>query len=277
MPNASNLKPDDRFIGLFVGPKHAGKTVAACSFLPKDPTKRRIKVFDFDGRIRGLQGAPWIDRSLVDYDYYPPRLKDGASTFDRINKDFDVLLTQCIMGQCPYGTIVIDSLTAMAFALICDALPLTHKDGKGKSLGVMSMPGMEDYGFEANGVYQVLSFLRSLPGIPNIICTAHTVEKFAKEDPDNPFSPSVVVGEKLSLRDKISANSSIYFDHIFRFDRKMRGPDEKFSVRFKSEIACTSFLGLPNGELDVTGKDFYKELCRLTAAETARQDLTKGV
>ena len=69
-----------------------------------------------------------------------------------------------------------------------------------------------------------------------------------------------MVGEKLSLRNKISASIGIYFDHIFRFDRKMIGDKEKYTVQFKGDLACTSFAGLPNGEVDITGKNFYEVL-----------------
>jgi len=267
MPNAGTLTHDSRFVALFVGPKHSGKTVAACSFL-EPPPKDRILVHDFDGRIRGLLGANWIDRTKVDYTYYPPRSKMGDSVFDRLNKDLEGLLTASSVGQCPYGTMIGDSLTSETFALLCDAIPLTHKTdtgaSKGKKIGTMSMPGPEDYGFEANGTYQYLAFLRSFP-IPNIIVTAHIVDKFGKLNPEDKYSESIVVGEKLSIRDKIGTNVGIYFDHIFRFDRRMEGGKEKFFVRFISDIACTSYRNLSPGEFDITGlnfRDFLMEKVR---------------
>jgi hypothetical protein len=272
MPLASNLAPDKRFVGMFVGPKHSGKTVAACSFVSLDPlsnNKKLIKVFDFDGRIRGLLGAPWIDRSIVDYTYFEPRTGTGQKTaFERVNTECELLLANASR----YGTVIADSLTAETFAFLQDAIPLTHlktnesgqKREVGKKLGTMHMPGPEDYGFEANGTYQFLAFLRSLP-IQNIIVTAHLVDRFGKPPkPDgsgpDPYAESVVIGEKLSIRDKIAANSLIYFDHIFRFERRMNyGQKERFFVRFKSDFACTSYPGLPDTEIEITGKDFYNQ------------------
>lgn len=273
MPLASNLTAENRFVGMFVGSKHSGKTCAACSFVTQDLIKKEpklIKVFDFDGRIRGLLGAPWIDRSLVDYQFFPPKTldKSKAAVFDRINTECETLLAQAQSPQgSPYGTLIVDSLTAETFALLCDAIPLTHNKQTdkgnsrevGKRIGTMAMPGPEDYGFEANGTYQLMAFLRSLP-IPNIIVTAHTVERFGKADPDDPYSETIVVGEKLSIRDKIGTNVMVYFDHIFRFERRMLGAQERFFVRFRSDIANTSYSELPNGEVDITGKDFYKQV-----------------
>ena len=122
------------------------------------------------------------------------------------------------------------------------------------------MAGPEDYGFEANVIYSVLSYFRSVP-IPNIIVSAHIVPIYGKEDPDNAFSNNIVVGEKLSVRDKIGANVGIYFDHVFRF-RKKEGAygRDQFLVQFKGGMCRTAYASLPEGEIDITGKNFYNEI-----------------
>lgn len=263
MPNAGDLTANtSRFIAMFVGPKHSGKTCAAASFLPTRKDQNRIRIFDFDGRINGLLGAPWIDRTLVDYDYYPPRLsasnKDNTKqVMERLNNDFDFLLSQYKTGSCPYGTVILDSLTAETFALLCDAIPLTHSEGKGKKIGTLNMAGPEDYGFEATGTYATLAFLRSVPA-QNIIVTAHVIPRYGRLNEDDKYSERVIVGEQLSLRDKITANIGIYFDHIFRFDREVIGQKERHSVVFRSDLACTSFPQLPFGKIDITGKSLQE-------------------
>lgn len=258
MPSAGDLTPDSRFAALFVGTKSSGKTCAACSF-KEDPTKK-LYVHDFDGRIRGLLGAPWIDRKRIDYQFYPPRVGNNQKhLYERLNEDCDVLMVNSNIGKNPYEGIIADSLTAECFGLLCDAMPLTHKDNKGKKLGTLNMAGPEDYGFEATGTYNYLAFLRSFP-VKFVICTAHIVDKFGKANPNDPYSESIVTGEKLSLRDKIGTNIGIYFDHIFRFERRMVGREERYFVQFRSSIACTSFAELPTGEVDITGKSFHEVL-----------------
>lgn len=261
MPIASNLTPESRFMALFVGPKHSGKTVAACSWR----TTKRIKVLDGDGRIRGILGADWIDKSKIDYDVFPPRTAGNKETFfERVNTDLDALIVQIETGQCPYETYISDSATSFCQNLIIDAVPLTHADGKGKRLGTLNMAGPEDYGFESTGMGSYMAFLRSLK--INVIMTAHVVDKYDKpmitdargRTYKDQYADSIKVGEKLSLRDKISANTSIYFDHIFRFDRKIVQGDERFYVEYIGDIACTSFPGLEPGQHDITGKDFRK-------------------
>lgn len=254
MPSASSLNPDNRFMALFVGPKHSGKTVAAASWLTPG-SQRRMKVLDGDGRIRGILGAPWIQKDRIDYDYYPPRVAGNAKPFfERVNDDLEAMLVDIKNGRCMYETYLGDSLTAFTKNLILDAIPLTHAQNKGRSIGTMAVTGVEEYKFESTGMDAYLSFLRSVP--LNVICTAHVVEKWGKPAGADQYAESIIVGEQLSLRPKIAANTSIFFDHIFRFDRKMEGGKEKFYVEFIGDLACTSFSGLEPGKHDITGLDF---------------------
>lgn len=247
-------------MALFVGPKHSGKTVAACSW--RDLSKgKKIKVLDGDGRIRGLLGAPWIDPSSIDYDYFPPKTASDKAAyyfFESVNKDLEYLITEVRQGKSPYETYVCDSATTFCKNLIIDALPMTHEKDKGKKIGSLNMAGPEDYGFESTGLDSYLTFLRALP--INVIMTAHIVPRFDKprlpSGAKDTYADSIIVGDKLSLRDKIGVNIANYFDHIFQFERKVEGGKEKFFVEYIGDFACTSFPGMPVGQLEITGKNF---------------------
>jgi hypothetical protein len=103
--------------------------------------------------------------------------------------------------------------------------------------------------------------------IQNIIVSAHIVDRYGKPPgANNEYADSVVIGEKLSLRDKISENVQIYFDHVFRFDREEIGNRIQFTVKFWSDIARTSYK-LPEGKHDITGKNFYEFMRGLTQKE----------
>lgn len=267
MPCATSLNTlETRWMALFVGPKHCGKTVAACSVMTKD-SQKRVKVLDCDGRIRGINGAPWIDKSRIDYDYFPPRVAGQSKPFfQRVNEDLDALLINIQQGRNQYETYVGDSATAFTKNLILDAIPLTHKNDKGQAkgrrLGAMELCGVEEYKFESTGMDGYLSYLRSLP--MNVIVTAHVIPKWGvpegqTDNPDQGMAiERTIIGEELSLRAKIAANTSIYFDHIFRFDRRMSQGEERFFVRYISDIACTSFPNMPTEEVDITGENFYE-------------------
>lgn len=253
MASAEHLTNETRFMALFLGSSGSGKTVAECSF------PGPIKLFDFDGRIRGILGAPWITpemRKQIDYTYYPPKTGKGDEpNYVRLNKELEAL--QVMGPRISYKTIILDSLTSAAFALLQDAIPLTHAQG-GKKIGVLNMTGPEDYGFEAQGIYNIVSFFRSLQ-VQNVIISAHLVDRYGKPKktdgtPDT-YAESVVVGKKLSIRDKIGTNVLIYFDHIIEFDRYESGGKMKYEATFQSDIARTS-MGVPT-TMDITGRNFY--------------------
>lgn len=261
MPTADKLTPESRFMALFVGQKHSGKTSAACSWYNKDSNKM-VKVLDGDGRIRGILGAPWIDKSRINYDYYPPRLTDKTKPFfQRVNEDLEALLVQCVFPDgrlkpdCPYETYVADSMTAFTRNLIIDVLGLT---GGSKKIGGMSITGPNEYNFEVTGSASYMAMLKSLP--INVIVTAHLEDKWEKPRDENnklmPYADSIVVGEKLALRPKVDAAIGINFDHIFKFSREIESGKEEFYVEFIGDIACTSFPGLPVGKQKITGLNF---------------------
>ena len=262
MPSADKLTTDDRFIGLFIGRSGSGKKVAACSF------PHPIKYYDFDGRIRGLLGASWVERKGIDYTYYPPVARLGESTFQNLNKDLEALQTQAISGQLPYKTIVLASLTGEALAFLNDSIPLTHQGKKGRSIGALNMPDPGDYGYQSVAMHQVISFFRSVPGINLIVC-AHMIERYGQvPGPDgtiNPYGEKVVVGERLALTDKLGETIPAFFDNIFRFEKQEVNGRIKHYAAFRGDLPRTTYAGLPNGSVDITDKDFYQYLLSKTA------------
>ena len=264
MPRLSDLKPESRFMGLFIGPSKCGKTVAAASF--RTDENQTIDIMDFDGRVGGINGAKWLSNKNIEYTYYPPREKNLQ---EKIEKKLEVFETYRITGQYQNlpNTLIVDSLTSQTLAMIFQALPLTHTAAgqsskkTGRYLGNFAMTGPDDYNYEAQVTYSILSFLRSIP-IKNIIVTAHVVPTYGKEDPDNPFSQTIVIGEALSVRPKIAANVGIYFDHCFRFNKsEVAFGKEKYTCKFRgAEPLGTSWAELPEGEVDITGKNFYNDV-----------------
>ena len=252
MPSAERLMetPESRFVGLFIGRSKGGKSTAAYSF-PKP-----MKILDLDGRIRGGLSNPWIDPKGIDYETYPPRAP--VATYIKLDKDLDTLLQAQNManfgGMTPYKTLVLDSITFEAISLLADANKLTEK---GKMIGQFKMVGPAEYGFQSQVIWNTMSFLKSLQ-IPNIIVTAHLVNKFGKPPGDkNEYAENVIVGEQLALTDKLAEAIPAVFDHIYRFSKNENGQRSQFWVKTDGEMESSAFIGLPREE-DITGKDFYK-------------------
>lgn len=251
MPTVDQLTLDKRFLGMFVGRSGNGKTAAAASF-PKP-----MKVFDFDGRISGILGCDWItqaERKEIEFSTYPPFIKPGDKpSYTRLNTELEMMHMQGT--KLPYKTLVFDSLTSASLALLRDSIPIS---GAGRKVGALELPGPGDYGFESQAISNILAYLRSLP-VPNIIVSAHVVERYGKSDPDNPYSESIPIGEKLSVRDKVGENSLIYFDHVLKFERERAGGDMRYYCVFRSDLAKTTLSKAPP-RIDITRKHFYNEV-----------------
>lgn len=265
MPSAESIQPDGRSISLFIGRSGSGKSAAAYSY------PHPIKVLDTDGRIRGGLTS-WIERKGIDYTYFPSKPEKGT-TFDALNNEFGILQVQCRNRECPYQTLVLDSLTWEAIDLLLDAMPLTHAENKGARMGTMLVSGPDDYRFQSTGVLQTLAFLKSLP-IPNIIATAHIVGRYGKRKDSNgkiidPYGPSELIGEQLALTDKLAETVPSMFDNVYKFSKDDEGKNFRFEAH--GELARTTFDKIPHGYQDLTKKPFYEEMLRLAQVSTTQK------
>lgn len=255
MPLLKDRIPENRFIALFVGKSGTGKTVAGCSF-PKP-----LHADDFDGRIGGAQDLPFQNTDGIDYDYYPPKEKNLITNIDKrltVYLNNALIMTKGLGGSDFPKSWLCGSLTNLTFAFLSQAIDFTHESGKGRIVGGINLSGPEDFKLEAQATYNYLAFLKSLP-IQNIIFDAHLIDRYGKIDPENPFSESVVIGEKLSIRDKIGENIQTHFDHIFKFERESIADRDRYFVYFRANgIARTSYSWLPAGRQEWTGRNFYE-------------------
>lgn len=261
MPKVIDLTPDSRFLALFVGRSKSGKTCAEMSWRANE--EEWIENHDFDGRIRGILGAPWLSKNNITYEYYTPRQKKGSTDPIPYIKIMDKLGTYQVMagtGQPIPTTLILDSLTSETNQMLDQSIPFTHsaESGakKGRFQGPVAMAGPGDYGFEAKATYDIINMFRSCP-VRNIIVSAHIVPKWGKPPGADEYADSIILGEQLSVRDKIGENVQIYFDHIFKFERRLIGSELRYFCITRSDLASTSFDELPN-EFEITGKNFYE-------------------
>lgn len=252
----TTYNPDNKFSAIFAGMTKSGKTCAAASF-PKP-----LHIMEFDNRINGLSGAHWLPKDGITFEYFPPRTDAFPSSMvDRVLVYVNGLLAAYkadptnIKGKIP-KTLILDSLTAMLHGFLIDSVPITHENSKDIHIGTLPVPGQRDYGYESIGGKRILSILRALP-IQNLIISAHLIDTFGKEDPEDKYSATVVTGQKLSIRDKIAQDVGIYFNDQWEFTRKTKMGKPKFYVQFYSGYAASS-QKLPTGELEITDKDFYQ-------------------
>lgn len=264
---ASDIVPSKQFFGLFVGRSGSGKDCAAFSF----PTP--MKVFDIDLRSDGgALGTTWLSKehkSKIDITKIFPN-----QGFKKIDDEMVSILLQYQQGQRPYETIYFGSCTSLQDLFLTEAgrlikgLNIGGKSGaKGENAGGVRVSGPPDYKYLYAAFRDVMDYLRLYP--INIIMSAHTTERYGKPtkeiekdgeifEVEDAYGDNVPVGEKLTLSDKLGENVQIYFNEVYKFEKRMSGDTPKYYVKFRTDVAKTVHPKLPNGEVEITGKNFYE-------------------
>lgn len=249
---------------LFVGPADSGKSFAATSWGFKskkyggnDP--RPAYLMESDGRVQALRGRP------VQYDDYT-NVEGAIGMLDRLKEIRD----KCVLHKAaPFHTLIFDSFTGFNEFAIADSLEVTAKKREankgegGRVRGDLLMPTMEEYGYEAEAVRQLLwENLLDIKRYADVIVTAHEVEKYkkVKTKPGEP-TQTELDGYKILARDKISARLPKQFDEIYHFLPKEVVLSKKTIRRrvvFQDEMARTSYPQLlTTEEFDISDKEFY--------------------
>lgn len=201
----------DKLTAIFKGDPGTGKTIAAASF---SGGEEDVYFFDLDQRIRPLVlhfNHPEVRR-------YRDRIKFDTYVGDNTWKDLCDKLDGLISYN-PYGTICMDSLTALSRILISLMLLARGEAGKQKlKRGGVALTQIEDYSGEANGINQVIDALRVISGNGtkcHIILTAHVIMTSEKSREGKvSFSRQLVnSGAK-----KTVAEIPAYFDEAWHFD-----------------------------------------------------------
>jgi hypothetical protein len=258
---ASDLKPGKNIFGLFIGKSGSGKDCAAASF------PAPMKIFDLDLRSDGILGATWFPREhLEKIDIIKVQPKKG---FQMIEEELELLKRQYEMGQRPYETIYFGSVTTLESLFLGDARRLLDASAGKKVhqiVGKVEFGSPADYKYLYSAMRETMDYLRIMP--VNVILSAHIVDRYGKNPAaKTEYEENIVLGEKLTLTDKLSENIQIYFNEVYRFEKRMNGNEPRHYVKFRTDVAKTVHQSLPNGELDITSKNFYNEWSRLIQKE----------
>lgn len=256
MPNASQLKPSEHLMALFLGKSGSGKTPQACSF------PGRTYVFSFDHRMAGLLGcASFIDLSKVDYDEYFP-----LTAWKDIEKKMEMFKIQSKTNAMPYQNIVVDSAYTFTLSMAYYSKQIRGKGAGSRSIGEFPMLTPEDYNVVSQSFHVlVYDYLQQLKC--NVIMTGWVVDRWGKpkisiqgrevDDPSKTYADREVIGEKMLLNDKLSESIPGYFDEVYKFDKEIDGTGrEKYTVQFRGDMARTTRKEFPKGEIDITNKNF---------------------
>lgn len=242
---AVDVQPLSEVRALFVGRKGTGKSTAAIQIARAMGHKAFI--YDIDHRIQSLRGIP-------DVDYFQP--KQGAG-FAEVDDVMSYHLDLIKRNAYPYGTTLFSSMTSIEALLLRDAVNLMGErrrdKGKGEggyTLGRLEMTDMPHYKYVSIAIDQLfLNGLFYFPG--NVIIEAHIVDDYD--------SQGNVSGQRILSTPKMAEKIPTYFDEVWEFSKNdpIGAQPPQYRVRFRSNLADTTYKQLPNGQHDITGKNFY--------------------
>lgn len=256
---ASEIPLEQNKLILLVGPADSGKSYSASSWGFKSKSfggddERPAYLMDTDGRLDALRNRP------IEYDSYT-NVEGAIGVINRLKE----LRDKCVhWNKAPFHTLIApDSFTGFCSLAISDCME--DKTSAGRKIGDLTLPTIEDYGYESEAVRKLLwELLTDLKKFCTIIVTAHEVEKYKKikAAPGAP-AQTELDGYKILARDKISAQIPVKFDEIYHFLPKEVVTSQKTirrSVVFQDELARTSYpqlAKLGTTAQDISGKEFY--------------------
>lgn len=275
--NILDIKTDVESFSLFVGESGSGKTSAIASYGKLGP----MLIMDFDKRARGILG---LRSTLGEECLKNIEVKEYniLNSFQEVDKDLERLVNQSKAGNCPYKTIVLESVNSLetCFMNMVDSIAQMQK-GTGiatKTVGGIRVYGPAHYKFASTAFRQLRDFrLLQLKGV-HVILSCWVVNKWDKPtvkdektgmDVKQQYADNIVVGKKLLLTEKMAEEVPGCFDDIYEFykaEGQFISSGVKHGVRFESSLAKSTSEALRAAkDVDLTNKcfiDVYQQLTR---------------
>ena len=198
----SSVDPSVLFC-LFKGEPGLRKSSAALSF-PKPQYW-----FDFDGKMEAL-GLPlrqWkIDPKEIKFDTY----SKWDPALQKL-KQFEL--------NCPYKTLVVDSITSCADSINRQTLMIKQgKDGGGKTIAGIPVNSIEDFNAEESALKELVARLKDINKFHkvNVILIAHIIQKEVKSADGKTHMSRIIVTAGKGIAQKIPA----YCTEVYHFNIK---------------------------------------------------------
>lgn len=205
MPTLEGINLDAQFT-MFKGEPGTRKSTQALSY----PTPQYWFSWDRKMRALVLPMKHWgIDPKLINYDDYD----DWNNARARLEK---------MQSDCPFKTIVADSLTLCADAALRQTLKLKYGKVRqsgaeaGKTIAGIAINELEDYNAEASALQELLALLKDIHAYHkvNIILIAHVIQADYKTvTGETHMSRTIVTAAK-----KIAAKIPAHCDEVYHFN-----------------------------------------------------------
>lgn len=225
----NELKTDENLKILLFGESGVGKTCFASGF--PGPTH----YYDFDLKVGSVSSfTKEIDH--ITYDQYPLDKNNLGAAGTKFNDDMGKLKSLAAMGEFPYKTIVIDSMTTMSDRIM-EYLMKSNPGIKRTLTKGGQAPALQDYGVFRIFMKQFIAEILSFPC--NVIMTAHI--EIVKDE---------MTGALLRvpmLTGKLSKELPIYFEEVYYASVEGEGTSRKHVLQTQSDrkFNCRTQRGLP--------------------------------
>lgn len=201
------------------------------------PTLNEIKM---DSLFTMLKGEPGTRKSTVALSYPTPQYwistdqkmealmlpakKWGVSMReieyeDYIDWDKPRIKLEHLQVNCPYKTIIVDSITSMGDAMTRQVRKSKAKDSTGKIIGGIPVSGFEEFNAESSAFQEMIALLKDIHKFHhvNVILIAHVLGARKDNDANKLTHHSRII---VTGAEKISAKIAAYMTEVYHFNIK---------------------------------------------------------
>lgn len=236
----------DALFSMFKGEAGTRKSTAALSY----PTPQYW--FSWDKKMRSLllpMRAMGIDPKLIHYDDYSDWNKPRAKL-------------ESLQTNCPYKTIIIDSITSAADGILGQGKKLKQMANVGKKINEIQVNSIEDYNAEDAALSELVALCKDIHAYHkvNIIMIAHVMEvSFKDAKGETSVSRTIVTAGK-----RISIKIPAYCEEVYHFNigksgfDPTQGGDYELLTRHTGDDFARTSLPLPK-LIKFGDKPLYKD------------------
>jgi hypothetical protein len=248
MPTLDEASLENGLFTMLKGEPGTRKSTCALSY----PTPQYWISTDQKMEALNLPAKKWgIKMKDVHYDDYTDWMKPAAKL-------------EQLQVNCPFKTIIVDSITSMGDAMTSQVRKMKGKDsGGGKKIGGIAVSGLEEFNAESGAFKDLIAMLKDIHKFHkvNIILIAHVVGQRKDNEGDSSTHHSRII---VSGAAQISAKIASYVTEAYHFNIQ-KGFDENtsdskfglFTRHMGNDYARTS-LPLPQ-RIDFDNEPLYEK------------------
>lgn len=178
------------------------KSTCALSYPGKQywiSTDQKMEALALPAKRWGLWG-----KGLIDYDDYT----NWDKPRDKLEK---------LQVNCPYKTIIVDSITSMGDAMTSQVKKAKRSEGGGKTIGGIPVSGLEEFNAESSAFQEMIALLKDIHKFHhvNVILIAHVLGARKDNEANKLTHHSRII---VTGAEKISAKIASYMTEVYHFN-----------------------------------------------------------